>query len=336
MTRINSGIPTTGFSSLTVDDAKTNIPSAPKTGNAQDKSLSVAGKIPKGSPPPMIRGMLVKKSGQSSVDKPAADASPTATCTARKPRSRGTHHPSLKKFFDSIPPGIAENAMLSAGAIASTFGLGAAANNIARASGNPAVKVAGAMFPISAGIASAYVEKAIRQTFDVKSTELQHLWHSAISPASLMAANYAYTLSTLPKFPPNTPAGVATTLAVSALGAGIGGGLTEAAAQWSKKNASSSIPATSDPGNKPKPTTFEQGIGRALTQIPAAYLNKVIATHAAGTGGTAPRNLLLGIPAAISVPYTFRNEVASRIANSAKPRSSGQASNTDAPRASGN
>ena len=293
--------------------------------------MNTAGIIPKGSPPLALREfvgsakkMNVEKNGQSPLQKPAADSSHTATGADKKPQSRGMHHPSLKKFFNSIPPGVMENAMLSAGSISLAFGVGAALNNIARTHGNPAIKVTGALFPAAAGMASAYIEKGIRETFDVKSTELQHLWHSAISPAAFMSTNYAYTLSSLPKFPPNTLAGIATTGAVSALGTGIGGALTETAAQMSKKNASSPAPAASDSGNKP--TTFEHGLGRAFTQIPAVYLNKVIAAKAAGAGGVAPRNLLLAVPATIGVPFIFRNEMASMIADSRKHQSSGQTS----------
>ncbi len=342
MTRINPGIATIGFPSPMVNDAKTDTPPAQGIGKAHDKSLSNAGKIPKGSPPPALRKfteaakkMSVKKNEQSSPHEPAADSSNTATGAARKPPSRGSHHPALKRFFDQLPQeGVVENAMLSAGSIASTFGVGAALNNIARIHSNPAVKVAGALFPIPAAMASAYVEKGIRKTFDVKSTEFQYSWHSAISPAGLMVTNYAYALSKLPKFPPNTPAGMAATLTVTALGAGIGGGLAETAAHLSKKNASSSDPATSKPGNTP--TTFEHGISRASTQIPAVYLNKVIATNAAVTGGTISKGLLLALPATVAVPYVLRNEVASRLTDSVKRQSSGQTSNTDAPRVSGN
>lgn len=326
MTRITPGIATTVFPSSTVDNAKIDISPAPGIGNAQDKSLNIARKIPKGSVPPALReftrtlhGMSMKKNGQSSH---------AATGAAGKPQSRGMHHPALKEFFGSVPQeGVTENAMLSAGTLASTFGAGAAMNNIARLHGNPAVKVAGALFPMPAAMASAYVEKGIRETYEVKSTESQYSWHGAISPAAFMATNYGYALSRLPKFPPNTPAGVAATLAVSALGAGIGGGLSEAIAQLSKKNDDASIPATSDPGNKP--TTLEHGIGRATTQIPASYLNKMAAANAAVTGA-ASRNLLLAIPATIGVPYIFRNEAASKIAENTKRQSSGQASDAKA------
>ena len=342
MTRINPGITTTGFSSSVVNDAKADTPPAQGIGNAQDKSLSMAGKIPKGSPSPALREFTeaakktsVKKNEQSPLHKPAADSSNTATGAAKKPPSRSMHHPALKKFFDQLPrEGVGENAMLSAGSIASTFGVGATLNNIARIHSNPAVKVAGALFPIPAAMASAYAEKGIRGTFDVKSTEFQHSWHSALSPAGFMAANYAYALSKLPNLPPTTLAGMTTTLPVSALGGGIGGGLAETAAQLSQKNASSPAPAASDPGNKP--TTFEHGIGRASTQIPAASLSKVIAANAAIPGGAIPRGLLLAFPATIGVPYMFRNEATSRIAGSVKRQSSGQTSNTNAPRVSGN
>lgn len=326
-TRITPGIATTVFPSSTVDNAKTNISPAPGIGNAQDKSLSMAGKIPRGSVPPALREFTktlhstsVKKNGQS----PHA-----ATGAAGKPQSRGMHHSALKKFYASVPQeGVAENAMLTAGTLASTFGIGAAMNNIARLHGSPAVKVAGALFPMPAAMASAYAEKGIRETFDVKSTQSQHSWHSAISPAAFMATNYSYALSRLPKFPPNTPAGIAATLAVSALGGAIGGGLAEAAAQLSKKNDGSSIPAASDPGNKP--TTLEHGIGRMATQIPAAYLNKIAAANAAVTGGAVPRNLLLAVPATIGVPYIFRNQAASKIAENTKRQPPGQASNAEA------
>jgi len=327
-----------------VSDAKTHTSPAQGSGNTRDKSLSTAGTIPKGSPPPALRKfteaakeMSVKQNGQSSLHKPVADSSNTATGAARKPLSRSMH-PTLKKFLDQRPrEGVVENAMLSAGSIASTFGVGAAVNNIARIHSNPAVKVAGGLFPLPAAMASAYVEKGIREKFDVKSTEFQYAWHSAISPVGLMVTNYAYALSKLPKFPPNTPAGMAATLAVTTLGAGIGGGLAETAAQLSKKNASSSSSAPAaalDPGSRP--TTFEHAIGRASTQIPAVYLNKVIAANAAVTGGTISKGMLLALPATISVPYMFRNEATSRLADSVKRQSSGQTSNTDAPRVSGN
>lgn len=342
MTRINPGITTTGFSSSTVDDAKTDISPAQKIEQAQDKSLSTAGKIPKGSAPPALRAfsravqsMSVKKNEQSSLQQPAADSLQTAAGAPKKPQSRGMHHPALKNFFNNpVPEGVPENAMLSAGSIASTFGVGAALNNIARVYGSPTVKVAGALFPMPAAMASAYVEQGIRDTFDVNSTEFQQAWHHAISPGAFIGVNYAYALSKLPKFPPNTPAGVAATMTVSAVAAGIGGGLSEVVAQQTKKNASSSAPVASDPGNQP--TAFEHGLGRTVTQIPAVSLNKVIAVSATGAGGAIPKGLLLGVPAAIGIPFISRNEAASRIADKTKRQPSDQASNTDASGISGN
>ena len=335
MTRINPRITTTGLSSSTVDHANANISPGQKIEEAQDKSLVTSVKILKGSPPPALRKFLAiskrmsaEKNEQSSLREPAADSSHKTTDAAEQPQSRGMHHLSLKKFFNPAPPEVAKNALLSAASIGSSFGVGAAMNNIARIHSNPGVKVAGAWLPMTAAMGSAYIEKAIRENLNVKSTEFQHFWHSAISPAALMAANYTYILSNLPKFSPKTPAGIATTMAVSALGAGIGGGLAETAAQISKKNASSSAPATSDPDNKP--TTFEHGLGRTFTQIPAVYLNKIIAANA--VNGGIPKNLLLAIPAAISVPYALRDEVASKIADSRKRQSSGQASDGDLPR----
>ncbi len=263
---------------------------------------------------------------QRAAAAPSPDASNDVFSKLKKPGNAGRRNaaPALRKPLSLTRPAastgdaitqakrlngrrIASNAMLSGVSTALSFGLLASVNNIARIHPNPMIKMAGAHTPVLAGIASAYISDGIQDIFDIVSSvgKRASIACDAISPAFVMGANYAYALSSLPKFPPASSAAIATTVMITATGAAIGGGLAELAAQaWACR------PTQALHDNSGSPSTLQIGIGRAITQLPAAQLNKEIAKIAVKSSPSAvPRPLLLAVPATTAIPYMFRQLV---------------------------
>lgn len=245
----------------------------------------------------------LKKVRNSSLAEPAPDSCNPASGAQV---SATTAHPPRKKQPINGRR-IVSNAVLSGLSTGLSFGLLASVNNIARIHPNPTVKFAGAPTPMVAGIASAYVSRGIQNVFDIVSSlsSTASIACDAITPAFVMGANYGYALSNLPKFPAASPGGIAATVLVTATGAAVGGGMAELAAQaWSRRLSRSMRDKQSSP------STLQVGIGRAITQLPAAMLNKSIAqTIVKSATSAVPRPLLLAGPAATAIPYMFRQLV---------------------------
>ncbi|MBC7503119.1 MAG: hypothetical protein H7315_21875 [Herminiimonas sp.] len=222
-------------------------------------------------------------------------------CAADKPRRKTNHYRR-----------VASNGFLSSSSIALSFGLFTALNNIARLHPNPVVKLVGAHTPLAAGLASAYVAQGIRDVFKIVSTEpvSPSLAHDAIAPACLMGASYSYALSTLPKFAPATPAGVAATVLVTATGAGFGGALTELASQKMESDHNRSPSSARKKRPTAPPTTLQVGIGRAITQLPLVSLHRSIAAITTNANGALPQRLIRAVPLLTSVPFVLRRVVA--------------------------
>lgn len=222
-------------------------------------------------------------------------------CAADKPRRKTNHYRR-----------VASNGFLSSSSIALSFGLFTALNNIARLHPNPVVKLVGAHTPLAAGLASAYVAQGIRDVFKIVSTEpvSPSLAHDAISPACLMGASYSYALSTLPKFSPATPAGVAATVLTTAAGAGLGGALTELASQKMASDHDRSLSSARKKHSAAPPTTLQVGIGRAITQLPLVSLHRSIAAITTNGNGALPQRLIRAVPLLTSAPFVLRRVLA--------------------------
>ncbi len=229
-------------------------------------------------------------------------------------------HPAQKKLMaqwrdapprvDHVPPApvdmgrVAANTLLSGVSLSSTFGLGSALVNMALLHPHPLVKVAGAYAPMVAGTASSYTEKWMRDAFQIDSTTPQSmsLVRDAATPVASMLVNYSYMFSKLPKFSPRTPAGLATSVTVCAMGSGIGGGAAELFAQtWHP----AAVPARTETSQTP--TTLQTGIGRSLTQLPIVVLNHISA--ASTMHGAVPRALSRAVPLSVGAPLIFRQSV---------------------------
>lgn len=193
---------------------------------------------------------------------------------------------------DSDPAGtldlsrVGRNAMVSAIAQGGSFGLAFSLNNYLRVTAHPIIKqLAGFLSPIVAGFLTSPAETAVRKVTGMNATALPEgsssWWHDAIPSVVLFSINKAYAKSRrLPKFAPNTPAGMGTTLLLSVVGTGLAGALGEASAQKAGGHREQSPLDTR--------ATIERGMARAVTLVPMGAANFYAARHLVNKGQLPP------------------------------------------------
>jgi hypothetical protein len=177
------------------------------------------------------------------------------------------------------------------------LGLSFALCALARAHGQPHVKVLAGFLPLAAALATAPGEQAMRATLGSEATlpAQPTLAHDAIPGLVLFLANLAWQrLPGPPRPPAASAAGLAATVAISMLGSLGGGALSEARSQ--------SDPAP--PGASPTPA-LHKGMGRALSLLPLVLWLQVPACLATA-GRTAPRWSGLAGTGLACAGWTFR------------------------------
>ncbi len=181
---------------------------------------------------------------------------------------------------------VGRNALVSALAQGSCFGLAFSLNNYLRATARPLIKqLAGFWSPVLAGFLTSPAETAVRRMTGMNPTAPPEgssgMWHDAIPSVVLFAINKAYATSRrLPKFAPGTPAGMATTVVLSVIGTGVAGALGEAAAQKAGGRREQSPLDTR--------ATIERGMARAATLVPMGATNLYAARHLVNKGQLPP------------------------------------------------
>jgi len=206
---------------------------------------------------------------------------------------------------------VGRNAMVSAIAQGGCFGLAFALNNYLRAAAGPVVKqLSGFFSPIVAGFLTSPAETAVREKTAMHATALPEgsstLWHDAIPSVVLFSINKAYAKSRLPKFPPGSRAGMATTMVLSVAGTGLAGALGEGAAQTAGGRVT----------QRPLDTraTIERGLARGATLVPMGAANCYAARHLVRKGQLPPN---LGLkPLGIGVVgWAGRNKAGNILSN---------------------
>ena len=144
------------------------------------------------------------------------------------------------------------------------LGLSFALSGLARARGQPHLKVLASFAPVAAAFLTAPGEQALRARLGVQATlpRQASLAHDAIPGAILFLANLAWQRLPAPPRPSAfSPAGLAATVFVSMAGSLVGGMLSEASAQRS------SSPEGMQDGTRVVPA-LHKGMGRALSLLP--------------------------------------------------------------------
>lgn len=223
---------------------------------------------------------------------------------------------------------IGRNAMVSALAQGSCFGLAFSLNNYLRATARPFIKqLAGFLSPILAGGLTSPAETAVRRMTGMNPTALPEgtsgVWHDAIPSVVLFAINKAYAKSCrLPKFAPGTPAGMATTVLLSVVGTGVAGALSEASAQVAGGRREQSPLDTR--------ATIERGMARATTLVPMGAANLYAARHLVNKGQLPPNLGLKPLGVGV-VGWAGRNKLGGWISQRLGRTSTPQSTSTPQP-----
>ena len=183
----------------------------------------------------------------------------------------------------------ASAACVSAVAIGGLYGGMSAINSAVRATpGLPkAVKVAAALLPSLSVYATPWVEDRVRLALGTAPTYplRPSLAHDAVASAGLFLFNaWCSRSARVPKFPPATPAAMATAVVQCTLASAIAGGASELSAQWMNARdraagVTTGAPVFSD--------NHRKGMGRLYSQLPAAALH----VHMARRGKPLPAHL---------------------------------------------
>ena len=186
------------------------------------------------------------------------------------------------------------------------LGLSFALAGLARARGQPHLKVLGGFAPVLAAFLTAPSEQALRGWLGAQATlhRQPSLAHDAIPGAVLFLASLAWQrLPGPPRPPAHSPAGLAATVLVSMVGSLAGGLLSEASAQHAG-------PETGPPDSHQVVPALHKGIGRALTLLPREVWLQGPACLATA-GRPLPRWTGLASTGVACVGWTFRRVLTS-------------------------